>query len=124
MKKFDILVNEVYTKILSEAPHAPGLDQTGGNPPPPAPGAAAPAPEPAASAAPAPEEAPKPVSSEGLRNLVDLIQRALVISPDSLNAADKAVFNDRVSIQNAIEKQELLSDIIDRINPPQSEVEG
>ena len=106
MKKFDILVNEVYTKILSEAPPAPGLDQTGGNPPPPAPGAAAPAPEPAASAAPAPEEAPKPVSSEGLRNLVDLIQRALVISPDS------------------IEKQELLSDIIDRINPPQSEVEG
>jgi len=122
MKKFDILVNEVYTKILSEAPPVPGLDQTGGNPPPPIPGAAAPAPAPA-PAAPAPEEAPKPVSSEGLRNLVDLVQRALVISPDSLDAADKAVFNDRVSIQNAIEKQQQLSDIIDRINPPQSEVE-
>lgn len=123
MKKFDILVNEVYTKILSEAPPVPGLDQTGGNPPPPIPGAAAPAPVPA-PAAPAPEEAPKPVSSEGLRNLVDLVQRALVISPDSLDAADKAVFNDRVSIQNAIEKQQQLSDIIDRINPPQSEVEN
>ena len=107
MKKFDSLVNEVYSNILLEAPPAPGLDQTGGNPP----AAAAPA-------APAPEpEAPEPVSSEGLRNLVDLVQRALVISPDSLDAVDKAVFNDKVTIQNALEKQQKLSDIVDRLNP-------
>lgn len=113
MKKFDTLVNEVYSNILLEAPPAPGLDQTGGNPPaaaPAAPAPAAPAPEPAA-----PE--PEPVSSEGLRNLVDLVQRALVISPDSLDAVDKAVFNDKVTIQNALEKQQKLSDIVDRLNP-------
>jgi len=115
MKKFDTLVNEVYSNILLEAPPAPGLDQTGGNPP----AAAAPAaPAAPATAAPAPEpEAPEPVSSEGLRNLVDLVQRALVISPDSLDAVDKAVFNDKVTIQNALEKQQKLSDIVDRLNP-------
>jgi len=118
MKKFDSLVNEVYSNILLEAPPAPGLDQTGGNPP----AAAAPAePAPApAPAAPAPEPAapePEPVSSEGLRNLVDLIQRALVISPDSLDPVDKAVFNDKVTVLNALEKQQKLSDIVDRLNP-------
>ena len=116
MKKFDILVNEVYTKILTEAPPspAPNIDQTGGNPPP----GAAPAQQPPA---PAPEpEAPEPVSSEGLRNLIDLVQRALVISPDSLDAADKSVFNDKVTIQNALEKQQQLTDIVDRINPAQT----
>jgi 3-oxoacyl-ACP reductase-like protein len=117
MKKFDSLVNEVYSNILLEAPPAPGLDQTGGNPPAAAAPAAPAAPEPAAPA-PAPEpEAPEPVSSEGLRNLVDLVQRALVISPDSLDAVDKAVFNDKVTIQNALEKQQKLSDIVDRLNP-------
>jgi hypothetical protein len=118
MKKFDTLVNEVYTKILSEAPPTPGLDQTGGNPPPDA------APAPAAPAPAAPVEVPKPVSSEGLRNLIDLVQRALVISPDSLDAADKSVFNDKVTIQNALEKQQQLTDIVDRINPAQTEVES
>ena len=64
MKKFDSLVNEVYSNILLEAPPAPGLDQTGGNPPAAAAPAAPAAPEPAAPA-PAPEpEAPEPVSSE------------------------------------------------------------
>ena len=122
MKKFDTLVNEVYSNILLEAPPAPGLDQTGGNPP----AAAAPAtPAAPAPAAPAPEpEAPEPVSSEGLRNLVDLVQRALVISPDSLDAVDKAVFNDKVTIQNALEKQQKLSDIVDRLNPATATTEG
>ena len=117
MKNFDSLVNEVYSNILLEAPPEPGLDQTGGNPPaaaapaaPAAPAPAAPAPEPAA-----PE--PEPVSSEGLRNLVDLIQRALVISPDSLDSADKAIFNDKVTVLNALDKQQQLSDIVDRLNP-------
>ena len=117
MKNFDSLVNEVYANILLEAPPVPGLDQTGGNPPaaaapavPAAPAPAAPAPEPAA-----PE--PEPVSSEGLRNLVDLIQRALVISPDSLDSADKAIFNDKVTVLNALTKQQQLSDIVDRLNP-------
>lgn len=118
MKKFDILVNEVYTKILSEAPPppapAPNVDQTGGNPP----TDAIPDQQLTEPAPPAAEE-PKPLSSEGVRNLVDLVQRALVITPDSLDAADKAVFNDKVTIQNALEKQQQLTDIIDRINPPQ-----
>ena len=121
MKKFDSLVNQVYANILLEAPlpasPVPAIDQTGGNPPP---GDVLSQP-PAPATNPEPEE-PKPVSSEGLRNLVDLIQRALVISPDSLDSTDKAIFNDRVTIQNAIEKQQQLSDIIDRINPPQIEV--
>lgn len=114
MKNFDSLVNEVYANILLEAPPVPGLDQTGGNPPaaaaPAAPAPAAPASEPAA-----PE--PEPVSSEGLRNLVDLIQRALVISPDSLDSADKAIFNNKVTVLNALDKQQQLSDIVDRLNP-------
>ena len=116
MKKFDSLVNEVYSNILLEAPPVPGLDQTGGNPP----AAAAPAAPTPAPAAPAPEPAapePEPVSSEGLRNLVDLIQRALVISPDSLDSADKAIFNDKVTVLNALDKQQQLSDIVDRLNP-------
>lgn len=114
MKNFDSLVNEVYANILLEAPPAPGLDQTGGNPP----AAAVPAAPAPAAPAPAPEAPePEPVSSEGLRNLVDLIQRALVISPDSLDSADKAVFNDKVTVLNALEKQQQLSDIVDRLNP-------
>jgi len=114
MKKFDSLVNEVYSNILLEAPPVSGLDQTGGNPPP----AAAPAVPAPAAPVPAPEAPePEPVSSEGLRNLVDLIQRALVISPDSLDPVDKAVFNDKVTVLNALEKQQKLSDIVDRLNP-------
>lgn len=108
MKKFDSLVNQVYTNILleAEATPAPVIDQTGGN--------AQPAP---AEPAPTEQPAPEPVSSEGLRNLVDLIQRALSISPDSLEAADKAVFSAEVTIQNALEKQKQLTDIVDRFNP-------
>ena len=112
MKKFNSLVNQVYSNILLEEPApvapAPAIDQTGGNAQP-----AAPAPAPA----PIEQPTPEPVSSEGLRNLVDLIQRALSISPDYLDAADKRVFNDRVTIQNALEKQQQLSDVIDKLNP-------
>jgi len=118
MKKFDSLVNQVYTNILLEAEAAPAapapaIDQTGGN--------AQPAP---ATPAPAEQPAPEPVSSEGLRNLVDLIQRALSISPDSLEAADKAIFTTEVTIQNALEKQKQLTDIVDRLNPANPNVEA
>ena len=115
MKKFEQLVNSVYRKILLE--QEAGIPQTGGPVAAPAPAPATPDPiEPAPVEQPVPEP-PKPVSSEGLRNLVDLIQRALVISPDSLDAADKSVFNDRVTIDNALDKQQQLTDIVDRLNP-------
>lgn len=112
MKKFDQIVNSVYKNILLEQEQQ-AIPQTGG---PVTPAPAAPAPEPAPAEQPAPEP-PKPVSSEGLRNLVDLIQRALVISPDSLEPADKAIFDDKVTIENALDKQKQLTDIIDRLNP-------
>ena len=118
MKKFDNLVNKVYRNILLEQEQPAGIPQTGG---PVAAQPAQPSPEPAPAPAPAPEqpppEPPKPVSSEGLRNLVDLIQRALVISPDSLDAADKGIFDDKVTIDNALDKQRQITDIIDRLNP-------
>ena len=117
MKKFDNIVNSVYRNILLEQEQQPtAIPQTGG----PVAAAPAPAPEPAAPAAqPPPEtpEPPKPVSSEGLRNLVDLIQRALVISPDSIDAIDKSIFDDKVTLDNALDKQDKLTDIIDRLNP-------
>jgi hypothetical protein len=110
MKKFNSLVNQVYSNILLEEPApvapAPAIDQTGGNAQP-----AAPAP------APIEQPTPEPVSSEGLRNLVDLIQRALSISPDSLDAVDKSIFNSEITIQNSLEKQKQLTDIVDRLNP-------
>lgn len=123
MKKFDILVNKVYSDILleQEAGQPPvGLPQDGG----PA-GQAAPAPAPAPAVAPAAEppaepepEEPKPLSPPGRAYLVDMIRRALEIDPKSLQAGDTDVFaDDDVTIENAAEIEKKLAEIINRLNP-------
>lgn len=121
MKKFDTLVNRVYSGILleQEAGQPPvGLPQGGGPTAQvtPAPGpAAAPAAEP--PAAPEPQEA-KPLSPPGRAYLVDMIRRALEIDPKSLQSGDTDVFaDDDVTIENAADIEKKLAEIINRLNP-------
>jgi len=124
MKKFDSIVNKVFTDLLTEQPApapapAPGLDQTGGpqGQPPAAPAPAAP-PMPADIPAPEKEQKPKPLTSPGRAFLVDLIRRALEIDPKSLDDADMGVFaDDEVTIENAAEVEKKLASIINRLNP-------
>ncbi len=126
MKKFDLVVNKVFTNLLSEQeqPPAPGLDQTGGPqaqpaggaPVVPAPAAPAPAPEPA------PEQEPRRLTAPGRAFLVDLIRRALEIDPKPLDDADTGVFaDDEVTIENAAEVEKKLVSIINRLNPSKIE---
>lgn len=110
MKKFDNLVNSVYTRILLEQGQQ-AIPQNGGPVQPGEPQAAAPAPEPE----PAPEPAPEPekLTSEGKMFLVDLIRKALAISPDSLSPEEKAVFSEpEIQADNADEILETLQRII------------
>ena len=123
MKKFDTLVNRVYSGILleQEAGQPPvGLPQGGGPTAQvtPAPG---PAPAPASAAeppaAPEPQEA-KPLSPPGRAYLVDMIRRALEIDPKSLQSGDTDVFaDDDVTIENAADIEKKLAEIINRLNP-------
>lgn len=116
MKKFDTLVNSVYSKILLEQEQQ-AIPQNGGPVQPGAPTdqlpqaqAAAPAEEPPPAEEPAPAE---PLSSEGKVFLVDLIRKALAISPDSLSPDEKAVFSKpTVQATNADEILEELERII------------
>lgn len=118
MKKFDTLVDRVYTSILLEQdPNTPqaGLPQDGGPTAQPVP-----VPQPPAPPAPAPEETekPKPLSPPGRAYLVDLVRRALEIDPKSLSQGDMNVFaDDTVTVQNAAEIEKKLAEIIDRVNP-------
>lgn len=126
MKKFDSVVNKVFTNLLSEQeqPPVPGLDQTGGPQAQPAAPAApvAPAPAPAATPEPAPEQEPRRLTAPGRAFLVDLIRRALEIDPKSLDDADTAVFaDDEVTIENAAEIEKQLAGIINRLNPSRIE---
>lgn len=127
MKKFDTIVNKVYTNLLTEQEIAPppGLDQTGGPQaqPPAAPAAPAPAPAPAAPAPePAEQEEPRRLTAPGRAFLVDLIRRALEIDPKSLDDADTGVFaDDEVTIENAAEIEKKLASIINRLNPSRIE---
>jgi hypothetical protein len=120
MKKFDQLVNEVYREILLEQPpEQPGLPQDGG--PTAQPQQGQPQQAPAQQPQQAPEqpepEAPKPLSTEGKRFLVDLARRALVVSPDQLDATDNAIFEDPVTVVNADEIADKLTEIVNRLNP-------
>ena len=123
MKKFDSIVNKVFTDLLTEQPApppAPGLDQTGGPQGQPVAAAPAPAAPPMPADIPAPEEEqkPKPLTSPGRAFLVDLIRRALEIDPKSLDDADTGVFaDDEVTIENAAEIEKKLATIINRLNP-------
>lgn len=126
MKKFDSIVNRVFTDLLTEQPAPPpapppGLDQTGGpqgQPPMAPPAAPAPAPMPADIPDPEEEQKPKPLSSPGRAFLVDLIRRALEIDPKSMDDSDMGVFaDDEVTIENASEIEKKLAAIINRLNP-------
>ena len=91
MKKFDTLLNNVYGRILLEQEQQ-AIPQNGGPVQPGAQPATAPAPAPE----PPPEEPQEPekITPEGKLFLVDLIRKALAISPDSLSPEEKAVFAD------------------------------
>ena len=124
MKKFDSIVNKVFTDLLSEqpvpVPAVPGLDQTGGPQAQPVAPVAAPvaAPMPADIPDPEEEQKPKPLSSPGRAFLVDLIRRALEIDPKSMDDSDTGVFaDDEVTIENAAEIEKKLASIINRLNP-------
>lgn len=129
MKRFDSIVNKVFTDLLTEQdPNAlaPGLDQSGGPQVPGQPAGAAPV----AAPPPAPEpeqpaeepQKPKPLTSPGRAFLVDLIRRALEIDPKSLDDADTSVFaDDEVTIENAAEIEKKLANIINRLNPTKIE---
>lgn len=126
MKKFDLVVNKVFTNLLSEQeqPPVPGLDQTGGpqaqpaGAPPVAPVQAAPVPAPE----PASEQEPRRLTAPGRAFLVDLIRRALEIDPKSLDDADTGVFaDDEVTIENAADVEKKLVSIINRLNPSKIE---
>jgi hypothetical protein len=125
MKKFDSIVNRVFTDLLTEQPAPPapppGLDQTGGpqgQPPMAPPAAPAPAPMPADIPDPEKEQKPKPLSSPGRAFLVDLIRRALEIDPKSMDDSDMGGFaDDEVTIENASEIEKKLASIINRLNP-------
>lgn len=94
MKKFDNLVNSVYGRILLEQEQQ-SIPQTGGpvQPGPPVLEPVAPAPVP--EEPPPPEELPQPekLTSEGKMFLIDLIRKALAISPESLTPEEKGVFS-------------------------------
>ncbi len=89
MKKFDNLVSSVYSRILLEQKAIP---QNGG---PVQPDQEEPA---AQNSEPAPEQEPvaepQPITPEGKVFLIDLIRKALAISPDSLTPEEKGIFND------------------------------
>lgn len=128
MKKFDSVVNKVFTNLLSEQEQAPipGLDQTGGPQAQPAapvaPAPAAPGAAPAPTPEPAQEQEPRRLTAPGRAFLVDLIRRALEIDPKSLDDADTAVFaDDEVTIENAAEIEKQLASIINRLNPSRIE---
>lgn len=126
MKKFDSVVNKVFTNLLSEQEQAPipGLDQTGGpQAQPAAPAApAAPVAAPVPTPEPTQEQEPRRLTAPGRAFLVDLIRRALEIDPKSLDDADTAVFaDDEVTIENAAEIEKQLASIINRLNPSRIE---
>ena len=94
MKKFDNLVNNVYSRILLEQDQQ-AIPQNGGPVQPGAAQAAPAAPAPAAPPpAPEPPAEPEKITPEGKLFLVDLIRKALAISPDSLSPEEKSVFSD------------------------------
>lgn len=62
-----------------------------------------------------PKEEPevKPLTTEGRRFLVDLALKALAFNPDSMTAADKALFDSEVTTENAEEVLERVQHILD-----------
>lgn len=114
--KFEDVIKEHLSK-LDEAD--PGLDSNLGGAPVPPPGGAAPAGDPSAEQLPElpeePKEEPevKPLTTEGRRFLVDLALKALAFNPDSMTAADKALFDSEVTTENAEEVLERVQHILD-----------
>jgi len=77
----------------------------------PQPGADSALPQGAPSASP---QAPQPLTSEGKVFLIDLIKRALAISPDNISQQDKAVFNEKLTTENADTVLKKLQNIIEQ----------
>ena len=61
---------------------------------------------------PPPEEKPKPLTSEGARYLTELALKALAFNPDNLPDADKQIFTQDVTPENAQETLERIQQIV------------
>jgi len=105
MSKFNKLVDQYYTSLIIEAPEqAPsGIPQDGG---PTAPAPEAPAP------APAPEPEVKPLTPEGKIFDTQLALRALAVDPNTIPAADKAIFSEPVTQDNVDSINDWLNRIV------------
>lgn len=114
--KFEDVIKEHLSK-LDEAD--PGMDPNLGGAPVPPPGGDPSAGDPSAEQLPELPEEPKaepevkPLTTEGRRFLVDLALKALAFNPDSLTAADKALFDSEVTTENAEEVLERVQHILD-----------